>query len=313
MNCSEVERILPDVLDTSTGTSHDTSDVTSAETAPGFSSGSWVGSSANDVEVQAHLKSCPACAALVADLRLIANEAAALAETEEPPERVWVKISNQLRAEGLIHDSEAADHRHPAGPVLVPSFAPRRRALWWMAPVAAAILAAGSYQLLHHSGSNNPQVAQLQTPASSAQSAPSEPSSQSPASQSSEQAAPATNHAVATAQSASPSRPASATQAPDRFQNRVQDNDDQLAQNQIGQPIISPSNADDQRFLSEVSSRAPSMRSTYQNQLRAVNNEILETQSYIQQHPNDLDARQHLLDVFQQKSLLYQMALDRIQ
>ncbi len=300
MNCLDVERILPEVLDTSLDTSFDTP----AETAAGSS----VGSSVNDIELQAHLKSCPACAALIADLRLIVNEAATLAESEEPPERVWVGIANQLRAEGLIHDPEALDHKaHPAGPVLVPTSVPRRKTLWWMAPVAAAVLAAGSYQLIHHSGSNNTQVAQLQTPpASVAQSAPTQPTSPSSeqASQSADGAAPGTNQAVETAQQSALSRPAPANS--------------QLAQNQNGQRVISPSNSedrrtDDQRFLSEVSSRAPSMRSTYESQLRAVNSEILETQAYIQQHPNDVDARQHLLDVFQQKSLLYQMALDRIQ
>lgn len=55
------------------------------------------------------------------------------------------------------------------------------------------------------------------------------------------------------------------------------------------------------------------MRTTYENQLRAVNAEIRETQQYIQRHPGDEDARQHLLEVYQQKTMLYQMALDRVQ
>lgn len=55
------------------------------------------------------------------------------------------------------------------------------------------------------------------------------------------------------------------------------------------------------------------MRATYANQLQAVNNEIRETKAYLNQYPGDLDARQHLLEVYQQKALLYQMALDRIQ
>jgi hypothetical protein len=77
--------------------------------------------------------------------------------------------------------------------------------------------------------------------------------------------------------------------------------------------ISPPPNADDERFLSEVSQRAPSMRATYEDQLRAVNAEIRETQEYIKWHPGDLDARQHLMEVYQQKAMLYQMALDRIQ
>jgi aspartate/tyrosine/aromatic aminotransferase len=71
--------------------------------------------------------------------------------------------------------------------------------------------------------------------------------------------------------------------------------------------------ADDQRFLSEVSSRAPTMRATYENELRAVNREIQETREYLRRYPEDMDARQHLLEVYQQKAMLYQIALDRIQ
>ncbi len=55
------------------------------------------------------------------------------------------------------------------------------------------------------------------------------------------------------------------------------------------------------------------MRATYANQLQAVNKEIRETKSYLSQYPGDIDARQHLLEVYQQKEMLYQMALDRIQ
>ena len=55
------------------------------------------------------------------------------------------------------------------------------------------------------------------------------------------------------------------------------------------------------------------MRATYENQLRAVNAEIRETKEYFARYPGDMDARQHLLEVYQQKAMLYQIALDRIQ
>ena len=72
-------------------------------------------------------------------------------------------------------------------------------------------------------------------------------------------------------------------------------------------------NADDQQFLSVVSTRAPSMRATYESQLQAVNADIRETQAYVNRNPGDADARQHLMDAYEQKALLYQIALDRIQ
>jgi len=33
----------------------------------------------------------------------------------------------------------------------------------------------------------------------------------------------------------------------------------------------------------------------------------------VQQHPEDEDARQHLMDAYEQKAMLYQMALDHVQ
>ena len=81
----------------------------------------------------------------------------------------------------------------------------------------------------------------------------------------------------------------------------------------VGAEVSAPPNAEDEEFLSEVSERAPSMRTTYEKQLRAVNGEIRETQEYIKRYPGDADARQHLMEAYQQKALLYQMALDRIQ
>ncbi|MGA7292118.1 MAG: hypothetical protein WBW85_06240, partial [Terriglobales bacterium] len=69
----------------------------------------------------------------------------------------------------------------------------------------------------------------------------------------------------------------------------------------------------DQQFLSVVSTLGPSTRATYESELRAVNADIRETQQYVNQNPDDVDARQHLMDAYQQKALLYQIALDRIQ
>jgi hypothetical protein len=71
--------------------------------------------------------------------------------------------------------------------------------------------------------------------------------------------------------------------------------------------------AEDQQFLSVVSTMAPSARATYENELQAVNADIRETQAYVNRNPGDEDARQHLMDAYQQKALLYQIALDRIQ
>jgi hypothetical protein len=275
MKCSDVERLLPDIID---GTTADGS-------APGSA---WTVAD-QYLEIQSHLKSCPDCSELVSDLKWIASESRQLSNSEEPAPRVWVRIAAELRAEGIIKDSEMEPGRAPARPAIAPA-RQHRWSAWWLAPAAIAILAAGSYVLNHRASPQGTEQA-AQGPAVQ-QTVPQQPATQQSSQQPLEQPA-------ATQQAAK--RPVVAP-AP------------VVAQNPTEQAELSPPpSAEDQQFLSEVSDRAPSMRATYENQLRAVNAEIRETQAYIRQHPGELDARQHLMEVFQQKAMLYQMALDRIQ
>jgi len=254
MKCSDVDRILPDVIDSALieGTNGD-----------------------QDLEFQSHVKTCPRCAELVWDLKAIASEARLLSNTEEPAPRVWLRIAAELRAEGLIREPEKG-----LAPVSRPVLK-RRWSVFWLAPVAAAIaiLAAGLHFLPHKA---TPPV----TPSVAKQTAvpqPEAPVQQQVAKQSAPTPAP---HSAAR-QTAQASRDVA--------------------------KVSAPSNEDDQQFLSEVSTRAPIMRDAYEKQLQAVNNEIRETQAYINRNPGDMDARQYLLEVYQQKAMLYQMALDRIQ
>ncbi|HTR24956.1 MAG TPA: zf-HC2 domain-containing protein [Terriglobales bacterium] len=266
MKCSDVDRILPDLID-----------------------GAPIGEN-QDLEVQSHLRTCAECSDLVADLKLIASEARQLSDCEDPSPRVWVRIANELRAEGLIKEHEAELPR----PVPVPA-ARRRWNPFWLAPVAAAILAAGSYLLIHHPAHHAvAQVAKSSVPQTTSQVAQQMPTQQLPAqpAQPSTQEVAKLHPSPAAPRAAAPSTSATA---------------DATEEAELTPPVS------DNQFLSEVSTRAPGMRSTYANELQAVNNEIRETKAYIVRHPGDVDARQHLLDVYQQKVMLYQMALDRIQ
>jgi len=242
MNCTDVRRVLPEVMD-----------------------------SAQDTEFQAHLKSCPHCSELVADLEWIASEARLLAEADEPPARVWVRIAAELKAEGLIHEAEVPRLR----PVLVPQR--RRWSAWWLVPVAAALLAAGSYVINRRAeqpvASNT--VSKPETP----QVAVATPPANQPASQ----------------PVPKPARKASSPQV-------VSD-----------VPSIEADTLDDQQLMQEVSTRAPHMRASYENDLRSVNAYIRDAEAYLQQHPGDEEARQHLMDAYEQKAFLYQMALQQAQ
>jgi len=268
MTCSEVERVLPELLD-----------------------GAPDGALPADFEI--HVKSCPACSDLVSDLKLIASEARDLAATEEPAPRVWVRIAAQLREEGIIRDAESR-------PVLVP-VSPRRRwtsTAWWLASVAASLLAAGSYVVSHKPA---PQLAS-RVPAPAVTTPVPENSATNAAQNSAGN--PAKSAVVASA-----TRPIPATQSPSRKSAKPAD-----VVASAAKPAVEPSpSAEDQQFLSVVSTRAPSMRATYEDQLQKVNANIREVQAYLVRYPADADARQQLLDAYQQKALLYQIALDRIQ
>ena len=240
MTCSDVDRILPDIID---GTAIE---------------------GTQDHEFQSHLRICPDCSELVSDLKLIASESRQLSNCDEPPSRVWVRIAAELRAEGLIRDPELPRPRVVTEPVRQRSWGPL-----WFVPIAMLLLVVGSY-LMHHK--------QISSFTQTATQAPQQ-----------RQAAEPDN--IVASQPSGQSRSDSS----------------QLA------AVSGPPSADDQQFLSQVSTLSPAVRVNYENQLEAVNHEIQETQRYIDEHPGDGDARQHLMEVFQQKTMLYQMALDRIQ
>lgn len=222
-----------------------------------------------------HLNSCPDCSALVSDLKMISSAASELAESEEPSPRVWLRLASELRAEGIIREPKSSPVRSR----------PMGWNAWWLVPITAAILAGSSYVISHRT------VAPVAHQQASAPSAAFRP------------AAPAVPPSVAA--TASPSLPPN----PTPVQISAVANNSKPAVY-----VVEPGpSAEDQQFLSEVSTRAPSMKVTYQNQLQAVNAEIEEVQAYLKQNPSDVDARQQLMDAYQQKALLYQIALDRIQ
>jgi len=264
MTCSEVERVLPELLD---GASE----------------------CAFPADFETHVKSCPVCSGLVSDLRLIANESRQLAASEEPSPRVWLRIAAELRAEGLIYDPAIREPRSaPTRPILI-STSPRRRwSPWWLAPVAAALLAAGAYVVSHRPA---PQVAK-QTP---------------PVPMTVPVRVPSAVPETAAVRSDRVTTP-----APQQLARKSAKPADLVAP--AARPAVEPEpSAEDQQFLSVVSTLAPSMRASYESELQAVNADIQETQAYVNRNPGDADARQHLMDAYQQKALLYQIALDRIQ
>jgi hypothetical protein len=279
MTCSEVQQVLPELLDVPVN----------GIFPPDF---------------QSHLKSCPDCSGLVSDLKTISGEARQMTASDEPSPLLWLRIAAQLRAEGLIRDQESdLTFRENSGRPLVRAFPRPRWSFSWLIPVAAVLLVAGTYVVKHQPA---PLVAEHKTPAGAAASMPA--------------ATPVPDASATTASSSTPPlsssspSPSPALDASSKAAKAAAPvpNSTQMAQKRTELEEAAPS-ADDEQFLSVVSSRAPAMKATYEKQLQAVNADIRESQAYVDQNPDDADARQHLMEAYQQKALLYQIALDRIQ
>jgi hypothetical protein len=76
-------------------------------------------------------------------------------------------------------------------------------------------------------------------------------------------------------------------------------------------PVVNPSGLNDEDFIQEVAENTPALRIQYEENLRRVNDSIHDAQSALDESPNDEDARRSLMDAYQQKSMLFQMAMDR--
>jgi hypothetical protein len=124
MNCVELQRLLPDIME---------DDRTAEQTA--------------------HLQSCVECSGLVSDLNLISQQARLLQSSDEPSPRVWNSIEIALRAEGLIR---------PQGQLTLVSSRARRWSRAWLVPVAAALLVAAGV-LRYEQGPAQTQTSKVST------------------------------------------------------------------------------------------------------------------------------------------------------
>ena len=204
MTCGEFEHVLPEYLE-----------------------------GGHSLEQQAHLKSCAACADLVADLNLISSHAVLLRESDEPSPRVWNAIEAQLRREGLIHAPAVAR------PSWHESLLRWRSA--WLIPVAAAIIIVG-LKLYHPVGAGDREAVVRQQPA---------PVQQLKAS------------------------------------------------------------AEDTAILNTVAARPPAQRASYEADLNRANAYIRDLEQSVRSDPSDLYNRQLLINAYEQKQMLYDLAVDR--
>jgi len=69
--------------------------------------------------------------------------------------------------------------------------------------------------------------------------------------------------------------------------------------------------ADQVQLLNYVASRAPAMRAGYESDLRAVNAYIRDAESSVRDNPNDAIAQQYLMNAYEQRAMVYEMAMNR--
>jgi hypothetical protein len=215
MNCVQFQEILPEVFE-----------------------------GGRTAEQESHLKSCPTCSGLVADLDLIAREARQLQEVAEPSQRVWNSIEIALRQEGIIRDPRL-------GPSLVPA-RPRRWSMAWLAPVAALVLVAFGIVVYQRGSRDSRLAAHLDTTTPSLVAIL--PNSQKPS---------------------------------------------------------NVNNSEDDQLLAAVASRSPAMQAQYASNLQNVNAYIKDAEESAQADPNDEEAQQIVMDAYEQRATVYEMALDR--
>jgi hypothetical protein len=186
-------------------------------------------------EQQDHLKNCPKCAALVAELLVIAGAAGDLRAAHEPSPRVWNSIEIALRQEGLIRPQRS---RHS----LLPSFGSQWGWARWLAPAAAILLITMGIYVRQHSRTQSAGIVQLKSA------------------------------------------------VPDEVK-------------------IAGLNDDD--LLAEIAQQPPALQAQYTDNLRRVNQSILDEKTNVDADPNDEEARRSLMDAYEQKAMLFELVLDR--
>jgi hypothetical protein len=272
MTCAEFEHVLPEIVD-----------------------------GERTAEQQAHLSSCPACASVIADLNLISQQADILRATEEPGPRVWMSIASTLEQ----WESEMDEISQQA-------------------------------KLLQAADEPNPRVwNSIQASLEQWQSEMKQVSDEAVFLQESDEPSPRVWNSLEIAlrqegliRPAQKDRSATAT-----WSGRLhwawfapvaaaiillgvtvsQRGDSPQSVHKIAS-AETPSTLqvnEDQQMLDAVALRSPAMRVEYETNLKNVNSYIHDAELSVKSDPNDEEAQESLVNAYEQKSMLYDMALDR--
>jgi hypothetical protein len=79
----------------------------------------------------------------------------------------------------------------------------------------------------------------------------------------------------------------------------------------ISESSLAHPSVDDQVLLEALGTHSPTMRVAYETNLRNVNAYIHDAEDQANADPNDEEARQSLMNAYQEKAMVYEMALNR--
>jgi len=271
MTCAELEHVLPEIVD-----------------------------GRRSAEQEAHLRSCPVCASVVADLNVISENARVLQASEEPSPRVWTSIATtvgqwQAEMDLISHEARSLQASEEPSPKVwkaiqaelqqfqsemelvsaeareLPDSEPSPR-VWNSLEIALrqeGLIRKPHQDRLVTAGSRRPWVWAWMAPVA---------------------AALLVVGTMIYERGDAPIKPEIA----------------------IGRaPMATATLTEDQQMLEAVGSRAPAMRTVYENNLRNVNDYIHDAEQTVKDNPADEEAQESLVNAYAQKSMLYEMALDR--
>jgi len=84
-----------------------------------------------------------------------------------------------------------------------------------------------------------------------------------------------------------------------------------VATENAAEPGLKPSSDDGTLLLQQASFSTPAVRQTYEASLRDVDAYIRDAEASAKQDPNDEEAQLSLMNAYQQRSMVYEMAMDR--
>jgi hypothetical protein len=79
----------------------------------------------------------------------------------------------------------------------------------------------------------------------------------------------------------------------------------------ISRATAGQADGDEDQLLTIVATRAPDLRAGYANNLRAVNAYIRDAESSARENPNDEIAQQYLTNAYEQRAMVYEIAMAR--